>query len=277
MLTGAIAVTALAVAGCSGPADDVATLEEDKAFGPSSTEGLSDLEIKQHKTAEAFATCLEDQGWGVERMLQTPVGYEGMMFKGYLPKPHEKPYGAAISFVGGTVLEGVEIDTHKTGLVIQGVDKTEQLQACIDSTGYFVPEPIFDPREEAQEKQEIVDVSNAWAQCARNNGFPNTRDATVAVDNWETVPEAVLPGSITVGQMKALVQVCPPIDPDTDPTKGPNQQAMEGVVLLHPRIEFDLGDGDPKRDDLRAVIDQYSTDLYEAAHGTANPGPSPNP
>jgi hypothetical protein len=140
-----------------------------------------------------------------------------------------------------------------------GVDRTAEVQECIDSTGYFVPRPITDPSEEAVEKQKLADVGNAWAQCLRDNGAPGVKDATVVVDGWETVPVVIVPGSIEVALLEELVTECPYYD-EAYWSGSPPQDGHEGHAH-EPEANFDIDPSDPKYDELMAVIQRNRAEL----------------
>jgi hypothetical protein len=56
----------------------------------------------------------------------------------------------------------------------------------------------------------MVEASNAWAACARENGFAGLADAQLPEEIESGLyPMVLLPRSITVGQFEALLAACP--------------------------------------------------------------------
>ncbi|MDR1799531.1 MAG: hypothetical protein LBR19_06590 [Bifidobacteriaceae bacterium] len=105
------------------------------------------------------------------------------------------------------------------GLVIDGVDYSEIYTECRASSGYIETwEQPGDPAEELVAKAETAAVSNDWARCARDNGWPEVADATAPVaDGYETSPTVLLPITMTEDQLTALLEVCPLV---ADPVTG---------------------------------------------------------
>jgi hypothetical protein len=100
-------------------------------------------------------------------------------------------------------------------LQVDGVDHTETWVRCLDSSGYdylAVWESIADSDMFTAMDQLVVDASNQWAKCARENGHPDVIDARMPQSETE-IPTALLPASITEDQLRQLLAVCPNFDP----------------------------------------------------------------
>ncbi|MDR1825343.1 MAG: hypothetical protein LBR27_08480 [Bifidobacteriaceae bacterium] len=154
-------------------------------------------------------------------------------------------------------------------LYYKGQDLTDTLVGCIESSGFSVPTASIDPAEEELEKQAMAEVSNEWATCAREAGLVDVQDAVVAVDNWDTMPEVVVPVSTDIEVLREVLAQCPPINLERNLMatqdvygEGGDTQAMD------PRIGFDAPADDPKRQALQQVISDEEERLYTLAQGT---------
>lgn len=142
-------------------------------------------------------------------------------------------------------------------LEVDGVDYSDLWAGCLASTGYDPDAPWTDFDVEAlvtEVNRATVEASNAWAKCARENGFPTVIDAVMPTDNtsFSTVA-ALLPASITEEELRQLLAVCPNFDPaieeknealSEDPDAYvPGQTLPEGFTY-QPSIGFDYPDFD---------------------------------
>jgi hypothetical protein len=96
-------------------------------------------------------------------------------------------------------------------LYVGDVDRTADFAPCLEESGYVFPGvDMLDPEVQLESKREGAEVANDWAACARANGVPDVRDAEVSEDLW---PVALLPRGVTEGQIRRLLEDCPPFDP----------------------------------------------------------------
>ncbi|MDR2348465.1 MAG: hypothetical protein LBD90_07625 [Bifidobacteriaceae bacterium] len=236
------------------------------AVGCSGDDLIAEVNAEQSATAEALAACLREAGFDAVAFPSfIPVGYEEM-FSVVEVKSASKEYAVNIPGSGGGASAGLaprysdRYEADEPFLIEGDTDHTETLLACIDSSGYFMPNARFDPREETVERQAIADSSNLWLACARENGYPELADAIVQADNWTTRTEALLPSDISPDQLNALLEACPPFDPERDLALGPNGYQGDWRPQ-DPQIGFDLPDGDPRRqallDTLHARVEQF--------------------
>ncbi|MCL1898243.1 MAG: hypothetical protein FWG16_05420 [Micrococcales bacterium] len=137
-------------------------------------------------------------------------------------------------------------------LMVDGKDRSEEYGRCFEESGYFAPQSAWDPALELQVKTHEAEVTNKWAKCARENGYPNIADSGPPVaDGFETKIEVVIPLSMTVEELRALLKVCPRVvmdykDPDyidpklviEQPKDG--QEAVSSVSELHNTLYEDL-------------------------------------
>jgi hypothetical protein len=107
-------------------------------------------------------------------------------------------------------------------LNISGVDHTALYAECHESSGYderaisLARANIENATISTAEVSGVVDANVAWADCARQHGWPMVKDPVVpdrpASDaSWRTV---MLPSSITEGQMVLLLDACPVFSAD---------------------------------------------------------------
>ncbi|MDR1512155.1 MAG: hypothetical protein LBS56_01535 [Propionibacteriaceae bacterium] len=144
-------------------------------------------------------------------------------------------------------------------LQVDGVDHSETWARCLDSSGYdenAVWDSLYDPAVMTAFNQSIVDASNEWAKCARENGHPNVIDAHMPQSDTEN-PTALLPASITEDQLRQLLAVCPNFDPAIEEAneklfeeQGDDFFAMPEGYRSQPSVGFDFPgfDGDYSQD-----------------------------
>ncbi|MDR1152204.1 MAG: hypothetical protein LBK72_06985 [Bifidobacteriaceae bacterium] len=210
----AIVGLALSLAGCAGSGNaDVPTLRRDKVKETSASS-------TQRQGAEALYACLKDaklpaklmelennsalidwEGKGFDILGTTPDGGFSMPGKtGEFDKKVEDAFWET------------HVDTY--GLLIDGVDHSETWRSCYESSGYTDPYRAADPTEELKTKQQTAEVTNKWIACARENGMADLKDVTAAADGWKTTPNATIPLSTTVPELRSLLAACPSFDKD---------------------------------------------------------------
>ncbi|MDR2566839.1 MAG: hypothetical protein LBC97_12465 [Bifidobacteriaceae bacterium] len=266
MLLPTLCALTVVLGGCGAHGPDVPTLDSEARLATGGDDVA--LAAQQARTAEALAACLEAEGiqtdstgrsipdgFSVEFVLVTPV-----------PQAEER----LVVMPSGWVEESPKYqndtprDTSKPVLIDGDRDLSAELGACIESSGYFVPDARADLRDEERAKQAVAEASNDWARCARENGWPDVRDAEVAVDDYATVPFALVPGDITVEQLRVLLGKCSPLDPDTDLTAG-NMIEEGKPTPIDPNIEFDLPQDDPQQKVLKDAIMDHIEAMYQEA------------
>jgi hypothetical protein len=99
-------------------------------------------------------------------------------------------------------------------LRVDGVDQSEDYGRCYRDSGYEPPSLYGTPDREISAKQKRVEVSNRWAECVREHGYPSVSDVDPPVaDQGTTWPVVILPRSITEAQVATLVAACPVVAP----------------------------------------------------------------
>jgi hypothetical protein len=151
-------------------------------------------------------------------------------------------------------------------LISNGTDLTAEFSACIESSGFYLPDPVVDPREEEVAKQAVAEASNQWAACARDNGLADMLDATVTVDDWETVPSVEVPASVDLQLFEQVLANCPPLDPSRDLAKG-NLVEDGDKPPVDPEITFGAPPDSRQRADLEQALVDRIDQLYQAAEG----------
>jgi hypothetical protein len=264
-----LALAPLATACANG--HDVATLLDRSPSGGQLAE-TEDPVAQQQRAAAALVECLaglgvkantsEPETSGAARGFVTVIPVlEGPSFLIVTPE------GAAMS------TEDYPEDAMESAsprLVDGDRDLTEEYVACIESSGYFVPEEDYeiDPREEEISKQQEAEAGIIWAECARANGFPTIKDPEVILDGFTTRPEVLIPESVTPDQFKALLKDCPPFDPTRDLAHGNTYEADEEMPT-DPVIGFDLPAGGPLRLQLERILDDFIVQAYEEARASS--------
>jgi hypothetical protein len=154
-------------------------------------------------------------------------------------------------------------------LEIDGVDHSSTYNECAKSTGYTIPGGEFDYSAELREKQRLIEVTNEWLACAREEEYPDLPDVGPAVaDGYATAPIALLPLSMTENQLRALVASCPLFE------KARAQCEAEASQQCgpNPAVGFTDGQGDESRqpgDDADARAKRLESVLWEEMAGLA--------
>jgi hypothetical protein len=105
----------------------------------------------------------------------------------------------------------------ETKLEVDGVDHSAVFAQCVETSGYSedaVYASINWDTTLSPWYQVMVEASNQWAACARENGWPDVTDAHMP--QGDEIPTALLPISITEDQLRQLLAVCPIYDPAID-------------------------------------------------------------
>ena len=149
-------------------------------------------------------------------------------------------------------------------LILDGVNYSEAYKRCMTESGYDddAAWKSFEWTNDPEYMQSMVDVSNRWAQCARNNGWPDVQDISMP-DDLSVAVSVQLPWSITEDQLRQLLDVCPNTD-DQDPDIPPS------IDFAVPHVAYDSnGMG-------KAILEKYNA-LYTILTETRNASPSGNP
>jgi len=250
VLAGALALgLTLSLAACSKDKPDLPSVGGATVGGA----GGGDLEA----IATKFYDCLKAAGLPVEFGKDTK-GRSTIVNLGSSVKAFGvDPEGWSFTSLGTTEDEQQDFfkgrNRTKPILQVDGVDRTDVWMSCYDESGYSVSAimaGIMDSPVGQSFFSFMVDSSNEWAKCARENGFPETKDAMMPSRyDFSQVPMALLPPSITEPQLTDLLTKCPNFDAEqqkkndelmnkvdkSDPTKV----TIPDGVVFPPNVGFD--------------------------------------
>ncbi|MDR1264906.1 MAG: hypothetical protein LBK42_04895 [Propionibacteriaceae bacterium] len=160
-------------------------------------------------------------------------------------------------------------------LQVDGVDQTATWTACLASSGYD-ENKVWDSIDRTQTTDTIlqlmVEASNQWARCARDNGYPAVIDAHMP-QTENQYPTALLPPSITAEQLEQLLTACPAFDPAVEEANeallGDDFNYVDwppAGYQVQPSIGFDFpglnGDYNPTKDDSLTPEQQATEERF---------------
>jgi hypothetical protein len=271
IVAGVAAGSVVLLAGaCSGQKDDVASItgtDHSSAAVTPAVDGSSGLS-KHVRAAEDLVVCLEREG--IESTIEpwSVAGYKEE-FQVVMPEFKSEDYAYSMPNAWGESsgsLVHMEIDEREPLLIDGDEDLTSVLEECMVSSGYSIPEPKFDPGDEETTKQQMAEVSNDWAECAREHGITGTIDAAVTVDNWESSPAATVPAGTDLTLFQDVLNDCSPLNPDRDLALG-NMTDDGAEVLVDPQIESGAPPDSKEYADLRDALADHISGAYEQARG----------
>jgi hypothetical protein len=155
-------------------------------------------------------------------------------------------------------------------LALNGVDRTPQLDACHEQTGYRDPIDGETNQVSNDTLMAMLEMGVKWAQCARDNGWTQVTDPQLpnaAPDN-PIYPVVFLPTDITSEQLQQLVGTCPTIDRANPTDMRPNVTFDYPGLSLRPSTLTYNGDDDPEYQRLGALM----TILYDPADENVDGG-----
>jgi hypothetical protein len=210
--------------------------------------------------AKTFHDCLQDAGLSVDFQndldgLPTIVKFTDDVSAVYIvPAGY---YGSSLNATQDDIEEIMDlvqgVDDPEPILKVDGVDYSADWVRCHDLSGYDETKVLASALE-SPTIMEIwrgyADASNEWAACARDNGWPDVKDAVINANTGKTeVPMALLPPTISETQLKALLEVCPNFDEDQAEKNAALLQEMAGNTsdnvrlpdgyVLEPLVGFD--------------------------------------
>lgn len=200
-----VAVAAFGLAGCT-------------AIGPGngeSTNSTADLEA----TARAYSDCMSNAGIAVELQANTDGRLTQVMLD-------DVEWWYVVRLPSGRTIGGWDTDIlieqkallteadsgDGPGLVIDGVDHTEQYLSCVAQSGYDEEAAMGSSaygQTDMAAVQRQVEANNQWAQCARQNGLPEIQDSAMSM-----TPTLFIPYNMDPGQLQQLLEACPNFDPE---------------------------------------------------------------
>ncbi|MDR0432420.1 MAG: hypothetical protein LBH48_03800 [Bifidobacteriaceae bacterium] len=210
------------VGGCTQEnGEDVASVEtQASASGAASP--------NEDEAPATFVSCLVDAG--LPAVMETMNdGKQHLMFDAQafeLEYPSPEGAGAGDGAAGGSADADSPIKeaTHKAfglanasggRLAVDGVDRSQDFVGCLETTGYQPPTLTEDEKRdgELEYKQLTFDGGLAWAQCARDAGYPDIPDPLpVVYDDMKTMPWVYLPAEMEPKALESLLDQCPNFD-----------------------------------------------------------------
>jgi hypothetical protein len=151
-------------------------------------------------------------------------------------------------------------------LIVGLTDHTAALVKCLEATGYTEPDYVRDPEGELAEKRAVLEVTLAWADCARQHGITEVIDPQPPqADQYTTTPTALLPTDLTAQRLTALLRECPNFDPsqfeardvaEAELGEEPSQEEIDELYAAFPVAQPQIGFNAPGFDgDARAEPD----------------------
>jgi len=221
--------------------------------------------------AKSYYDCMTDAGIEMNISANSQGALTNVTFGGDHAVEWQSPDGGAgVSLPSNAPAGPVTHDYNQQGayLTIDGMDHTEVYLQCLSASGYsdsatIVP-VFFDP----EQIEHALTITNTWASCARENGFPDVRDAIALPDN-SGLTHLHLPSSITEDQLRQLLAVCPNFDPDQPGAGTPSTESSAGFLL--PQMLFDSpseapidSTSDPEAQLAADHVDKLYSIWYEA-------------
>jgi hypothetical protein len=253
--------------------------------------GSTGTETDSERTARAYYDCLADVGLPASIRFAPNRRLTVVEVTGDIVLYNTPGVSGSIGAVDpATEAKFMAGDRNAYRLLINGADRSADFAACHESTGYREAEAWgldMGLKVDWAWAAAVVEESNRWADCARDNGMVTVQDATMprAADVNDT-PMALLSVSITEHELRQLLKVCPNFYPDrVDRNKdilneNPGAQGLPSGYQVQPVVGFDYPDFDghaldtqPVRDEavilhlaqLRDILEEART-AYQALH-----------
>jgi hypothetical protein len=145
-------------------------------------------------------------------------------------------------------------------LIVGEADHSDTWRKCLEASGYLEPVWQVDPAAELKFERRLAQAGTEWATCAREHGYPKIADPHGAVaDNGQTEPTVLIPASMTVTELKSLLQACPNYDIEA------HRAAVE--ALASNQGGGDLGDMESIDPPISVDGDCYQADGVTPAEG----------
>jgi len=180
----------------------------------------------------------------------------------------------------------IQSDSRVPALILDGVDYSHVYSGCLLESGYNDNVALGGASDFDQAQISLqVKANNAWAECARENGFPSIQDSTASTDEW---PVVLLPHTIVEDQVRQLLRDCPVVDAQEADRfiqwlqENPSATSYPDWYLPTPNISFDLPPfADPSSPtpaetaELERLQNLYDLLYADVQTYDANPGATP--
>lgn len=222
-------VAAVIVGGCTegedGAGGDAPSSSDPGQQEPSDRETPSRETSAQRTAAEAYHACLVEAGlpaqidpvddgdaagdafvtFGDHHVLQSIPGLSDTVSEG---NTVEDP----ISDEDQLAFFESHKDPDTFGLLVDGVDYSADFERCFTESSYSEPDFRLNPAEQERQIQGVLDATNTWIACARENGYPDLSDVAASSEDPDYYPNVELPSTITEEALRALLDACPNFD-----------------------------------------------------------------
>jgi len=190
--------------------------------------------------AKAYYDCMTDAGIEMSISANSQGALTIVSFGGGHAVEWQSPDGGAgISMPSNAPAGPIDVDGsqgQEAYLTIDGMDHTEAYLQCLAESGYSDGATIVPVSFDPEQIEHALTITNKWASCARENGFPDIHDAVALPDN-SGLTSLHLPYSITEDQLRQLLDACPNFDPDQPGVGTPSAESSAGFLL--PQLLFD--------------------------------------
>ncbi|MDR0432438.1 MAG: hypothetical protein LBH48_03890 [Bifidobacteriaceae bacterium] len=245
-------VGATALVGCGSDEEGVASLAGGGV-------DLAEVAKAQYSGAQDLVDCLLD--FGLPAWLE-PVsdGRAQLRWRedtGQWLAVRDAAGATTLGNIPESVKDGFLADSSgELALLVDGKDRTADYGICLDRSGYVEPSETLAYSQEVQlERMGTLEATNAWAQCARVNGYPGLRGVPAkVVADIDAAIEVVLPKSMNVEALRALLLECPTFDPESATVESIeidgrriatiDEGPSPGIALLPPDFDSDPGTSD---------------------------------
>jgi hypothetical protein len=175
--------------------------------------------------AQSFYDCMSGAGLPVE-LVENHDGYESVVqFTGDLWLMIRSPEGGTLRWPSNderehdpealAMAQAFFDDSMVPGLMIDGVDHSMVYTRCLERSGYNQHAAWGSTNMDFDLVSRQIESNNAWAGCARSNGWPMIQDSQASIDpdesDWPTV---LIPVTITAEELRTLVEACPTFNPE---------------------------------------------------------------
>jgi hypothetical protein len=271
VIAAGVFAVAAGLSGCTSDSHDLPSLEGTLTPTPS-----ANLEA----IAKTYYDCMTDAGISVEYQLNG---------SGQLSEVHFTKYGfvlwresddfemsASTADQDPAAVQKAENDFFSkpyTGpaLMIDGVDYSEEYAKCLAQSGYDEQRAQGSVIQNPVLVQQQLAANNKWAQCARENGWPDVKDSVVPEDDM-MMPVVYLPSGITDDQLRQLIDACPNFDPDQQEKMqqwyqdNPTPTGYPDDYISEPNFSVEDQSDTVRRDQLYAILNEKMNE-YNEQHG----------
>ena len=156
-------------------------------------------------------------------------------------------------------------------LMIDGVDYSDEYAQCLAQSGYNEQTAQGSVMQNPVLVQQQLAANNKWAQCARENGWPEVKDSIVSEDDV-MLPVVYLPSGITDDQLRQLIDACPNFDPDQQEKlkqwyqDNPTPTGYPDYFITEPNFSVEDQSDTVRRDQLYAILNEKMNE-YNEQHG----------